>query len=799
MVAQKQNVNPAHSTSISTWLKSLPLLVLAISLVTTILMWHMIDDGFKQEANHDFKDKAYEIAFQLNEVLRDHEQVLRGGVGLFNATNDVTREQWHRYVSTQQFNRIHPGITGVGYAAWLKPEDISSHTRKARNDGFPEYRVWPEGERPSYAAITLLEPSTWPYLRAIGYDMESEAIRRTALDRAGSKGLTTITGKVSLVSESGKEQEPGIVMYLPVYRQGMPVITKEQRLAALKGYVFSPIKVKEFVYGSLGTLPTDIAFDISDGETTTLLFNSLKSEKVSLPANYRPYLTTTHKIDVYGRTWKVSFKSLPTFNQEFHENTSRLALFSGMLLSFLLAAISYSLLSTRNRALALAQGMTQELRESEETVRLILDTAGEAIYGVDSDCFCTFCNPAGLALLGYRTEEELLGKNMHDMLHDTREDGSVFPCGECTIKRVMTTATGCHVDDAQFRRSDGSNFPAEYWAMPKCKDGQVIGAVVSFMDIIERKRNEAAVKEQSEQLRQEVAERREAQKALLHYQHRLEAMNEALEERVAEEVKTSRAKDQALMQQDKMASIGQLAAGVAHEINTPMAFITSNLCVLSKYFDQIVREREQGSDPSPPPAGRKKPLRMEQILADGIELIAESLDGAERVTTIVRDLKSFSRVDVPEYERLDMTSCLESALNVAHNEINNRATVRKEFQLLPAIYCHPGQLNQLFLNLLKNACQAIEPPGEIVLRSWHDEAFVYASVSDNGQGIPEEIRGKIIDPFFTTRDVGAGTGMGLSIAFEIVKNHDGSLLLESEVGKGTTFTVVLPLTREEPA
>jgi two-component system, cell cycle sensor histidine kinase and response regulator CckA len=801
MDAHKPEIDPAQISNSTIWLRSMPLLVLVISLCATVFMWRLIDNGFRQEARHDFKDKSFEIVFLINEVLRDHEQVLRGGVGLFNTNGNVTREQWRRYVSSQQFNRIHPGIVGFGYAAWLNPEDRKKQLRDIRAEGFSDYLIRPEGTRPFYTAITYLEPFTGFNRQALGYDMYSEATNRAAMDRTRTRGITSIASRINLDQEVAPQTPQGMVMYLPVYHQEMPTTTREERQAALKGFVFSPIRMKEFIYGTLGTLPSDIAFEIFDGEleqSAKLMFSSLASEKSALPADYRPDLTTTHKIDVYGRTWTINFKTLPSFAHEFHRASSRMALGAGILLSFLLAGITYTLQTTRDRAVALAQGMTKELRESEETVRLILDTAGEAIYGVDENCCFTFCNPAGLVLLGFQTEEEVLGKNMHLLLHDCDEAGVTNSCEKCTIRKVMTTSTGCHVVDAQFRRADGTTFPVEYWAMPKRKDGRVNGAVVSFLDIIDRKRNEAAMKEQAEQLQLEVTERREAQKALLHYQKQLELMNEALEERVADEVRTSRAKDQALIQQEKMASIGQLAAGVAHEINTPMAFITSNLNILSRYFDQIVREKAQENNPPQPTGkGSRKSLSMEQILTDGVDLIEESLEGAERVTKIVQDLKRFSRVDAPESELIDMTTCLESALTVARNELESVATIRCEYEPVPEVLCHPGQLNQLFLNLLVNARQAIVPPGEILLRSWCDDDSVYASVSDTGHGIPEEIRFRIFEPFFTTKMVGQGTGLGLSVSNEIVKNHNGTLRVESEVGVGTTFTVILPRTLED--
>ena len=309
------------------------------------------------------------------------------------------------------------------------------------------------------------------------------------------------------------------------------------------------------------------------------------------------------------------------------------------------------------------------------------------------------------------------------------------------------------------------------------------------------------LKLRTRQLHEEAAERRNAQELLLTQHHQLEALNTGLETRVSDEVRKNREKDRMLTQSEKMAAIGQLAAGVAHEINNPLSYITSNLNVLGRYFARIARLNQilrDNCNAEAPLLMREirvtsgELLEIAQIMADGADLINESLEGAERVTKIVRDLKSFSRVDVPEQEPVALNDCLENALTICYHELKYVATIRKEYEPMPEIFSHPGQLNQVFLNLLVNAGQAIVPMGEIVLRSWHDAAFVYASVGDTGSGMSEEIMDRIFDPFYTTKDVGVGTGLGLSISYEIIKSHQGELLVESAVGVGTTFTVKLP-------
>jgi len=265
-----------------------------------------------------------------------------------------------------------------------------------------------------------------------------------------------------------------------------------------------------------------------------------------------------------------------------------------------------------------------------------------------------------------------------------------------------------------------------------------------------------------------------------------------------QQLKTSQSQ---ILQQEKMASIGQLAAGVAHEINNPMGFITSNLQTFGKYLDRLnlfvteqkllLTEKFTAEELAPLQEQQKK-LKIDYVFDDGRELLEESLDGAERVKAIVQNLKSFSRVDQAELSEINLNDCLESTLNIAWNELKYKTTLEKELGELAPLRCHPQQLNQVFLNILVNAAHAIEKQGVVRVRTWQDETNQYAAISDDGSGIPEEIQQKIFEPFFTTKDVGKGTGLGMSISYDIIKQHGGRIELESELGVGTTFTIVLP-------
>jgi|GEM_PF-2254580 len=254
------------------------------------------------------------------------------------------------------------------------------------------------------------------------------------------------------------------------------------------------------------------------------------------------------------------------------------------------------------------------------------------------------------------------------------------------------------------------------------------------------------------------------------------------------------ATQQQLLQSEKMASIGQLAAGVAHEINNPVGYVCSNISTLQAYVDElltVVRHlRGKGDGPEPH-------CDIDFLEEDIPQLMSETREGLDRVKKIVQDLKDFSHVDKSDdWEEANLVKGLESTLNIVQNEVKYKASVVKDLVPLPDVPCLPTQLNQVFMNLLVNAAQAIPDKGTITLRSGFDDARVWVEVTDDGCGMPAEVQARIFEPFYTTKPVGKGTGLGLSVSYSIVQKHNGKILLKSAPGQGTSFRVVLPRVRE---
>ena len=247
-----------------------------------------------------------------------------------------------------------------------------------------------------------------------------------------------------------------------------------------------------------------------------------------------------------------------------------------------------------------------------------------------------------------------------------------------------------------------------------------------------------------------------------------------------------------LLQSEKMAAIGQLAAGVAHEINNPIGFVNSNLGTLKNYTGQLVdlAERSRKGEAS---EADFVAADFDYLKTDIDDLLRESRDGLERVKKIVADLKDFSHVDESEWQEADLNAGIESTLNVVWNELKYKAEVVREFGDLPKVPCVAAQINQVVMNLLVNAAHAIEQRGTITVRTGCDATQAWIEVSDTGRGIAPAAMPRIFEPFYTTKPVGKGTGLGLSLSYDIVKKHGGRIDFSSEVGVGTTFRVSLPL------
>ncbi|MFA6014402.1 MAG: bacteriohemerythrin [Gallionellaceae bacterium] len=324
------------------------------------------------------------------------------------------------------------------------------------------------------------------------------------------------------------------------------------------------------------------------------------------------------------------------------------------------------------------------------------------------------------------------------------------------------------------------------------KIGEKTVEVMQANQALEQERQ--ALRELNEQLEQRVqhrtAELENANQQLLRNNAELIQLNHKVETAQGQ-----------LLQSEKMASVGQLAAGVAHEINNPIGFVNSNLGTLDKYISDINKviaayermEMNLDNQTLEEVSSVKKLVDLPYLMEDIPKLLKESQDGLIRVKRIIQDLRDFSHVDESTWQMVGLEKCMDSTLNVAWNEIKYKAEVIKEYAGLPDVECMPSQINQVFLNLLVNAAQAIPVKGVITIRTGAKDGEVWIEVADSGSGIDPQNLNQIFNPFFTTKPVGKGTGLGLSVSYSIVQKHSGRIEVSSVLGKGTAMRVCLPV------
>ncbi|HXA47039.1 MAG TPA: response regulator [Burkholderiaceae bacterium] len=422
-------------------------------------------------------------------------------------------------------------------------------------------------------------------------------------------------------------------------------------------------------------------------------------------------------------------------------------------------------LEKQNDQLQIEIGVRLQVEAELRLTQYSVDHATDAIFWLAPDGAISFVNEAACSLLR-NSRENLLHMRFYDIEVDVTPE--IWAKNWEQIKERRS----CMLE-SRIRAKGNIVIPLESTVSYLEFDGKE-HAFVYARDVSERKRTEQSLNESYQNLKES--------------SRKLEEMH------------------QQLLQAEKMASIGQLAAGVAHEINNPIAFVYSNLGTLKSYIAALLElvalvERSEDllvdhPDVQNEIAVLRKQFDIDYVRGDIMSLMDESIDGVQRVRRIVQDLKDFSRVGEIERQIVDMHAGLNSTLNIVISELRQKAVIKKEYGDLPQIEGVGAQLNQVFLNLLVNAGQAIEADGIITIRTGHETSWAWIEIEDNGCGIAPDNLSRIFEPFFTTKPVGMGTGLGLSLSYGIIAQHGGRIEVTSKVGLGSTFRIWLPLQRQ---
>ncbi|MBI3223197.1 MAG: CHASE domain-containing protein [Nitrosomonadales bacterium] len=343
--------------------------VLVACLSVTMAAWYMTEQQVTSNAQQQFTNQADDIINAIEARMHQHEQILLGGAGLFEASESVERAEWRAYVARLNLDQNYPGIQGVGYSQVVQPANLQSHLAAIRAEGFPQYAIRPPGERALYTSIVYLEPFSGRNLAAFGYDMMSEATRAKAMRRAVETGKTTITGKVTLVQENQGEVQAGFLMYLPVYAKNHPLTTPEQRWQAIRGFVYSPFRVGDLMHGILKTPSNPIDFELFDGEQPNRENRLYSLSGVSADPSRPPQFSTQRSIDLYGHNWTIRLHSHPAFEAAHRSPIGITILAMGSSIGVLLFILMSLQIFRRDRAEQLARIMTVEIRRNQEELR----------------------------------------------------------------------------------------------------------------------------------------------------------------------------------------------------------------------------------------------------------------------------------------------------------------------------------------------------------------------------------------------------------------------------------------------
>lgn len=483
--------------------RAIATLTFTIFILLTLAGWSVVRNLQERNENSQFDKVVAEVTHKIEHHFAGYEQVLKGGLGLLLASDSVSRKEWRTYVNALRINDRYPGLHGIGFAEYIPSSELPAHIEEVRAEGFAEYKVWPENARQEYTSIIYLEPFSGSNLRALGYDMFSDPVRRAAMSRARDTGEAALSGKVRLVQEASEDIQAGVLLYLPYYGSSNLPETVEERRASLAGYVYAPLRMDDFVRATLPTELDILDLRIFDGEAMeedSLLFDSGKNRPQPLSV---PKIKQVIPLSMYGRTWKIAASSRPAFEKATKNYEAVLVLLGGVLVSILTALVAFvfsenkekaAVLGLVNKKLLLAveeqAAITKELSDSKIRTERILESITEAFYTMDSEWRFTYVNKEAEKLLK-RDRSDLLGKVVWEELKEAT--GTIFDHEYHRALRENMTV-----------KFETFYAPVDRWfevhAYPSDE-----GLAVYFNDISERKKAEQAREEAAARIRQQAS------------------------------------------------------------------------------------------------------------------------------------------------------------------------------------------------------------------------------------------------------------------------------------------------------
>lgn len=384
---------------------ALPLAFCALTLFVTFLAFRASYDSVRQELQNYYDFRVREALARIDTRMQAYEAVLRGTAGLFEATGNVTRQEFQKYVTTLQLAEKFPGIQAVGFSLIVPPAAKQQHIAQIRSEGFPEYSIQPEGERALYTTILYIEPFSGRNLRAFGFDMYAEPIRHAAMQRALESNASALSAKVKLLQETSKQIQPGFLLYLPIYRHDKPHDSLAEKRENIIGWVYAPFRMYDFMYGLMGEQAGDLNIEIYDGKnisSESLMYDSdNKSDRYSSDSGH----SESHRMQIFGHEWTIRIRPLESFKSRVDTSQPRIIAIIGILASVLLSTLIWSLVSSRERAIRTANSMNADLIAERYRLRGIIEGTHVGTWEWNVQTGETIFNQYWADIVGYALSE----------------------------------------------------------------------------------------------------------------------------------------------------------------------------------------------------------------------------------------------------------------------------------------------------------------------------------------------------------------------------------------------------------
>ena len=473
--------------------------ILWAGLVGTLLLAQSMKWGVEADASREFAFDCDEIRTKILDRLRAHEQILRSAAAFFESSGSVRRQDWRHFAERQKTDQQLPGIQGIGFGAVILRADLAQHVQAVRAEGFPAYQVRPQGERERYAPVIFLEPFTNRNLRALGYDMLSEPVRRMAMERAQDQEAAALSGKVTLVQETDQDIQAGALMFVPVYRSGSPHDTIPQRRAALLGWVYSPYRMNDLMHGILGGWERigqrQMQLEVFDGTrlaSDTLLFDSQRGQAPPLSAGAR--WAMQRRVVSAGHEWTLRFTPNGRPLAALGYSKVWVVVVAGVCTSFLLAGLFFSVLNTRFQAWQMAEQLAAQLQRLSKEQQVILDTVAVGI-GYIKQRKVQWANAAHYALLGYAPGQHV-GMDTAGFYASAEDYLVVDREGYAQLARG-----GVYSAELPMKRKDGSVFWCRLEGRAVDPSNLDVGSIWTLADTTEHRRISEALRESEERCR----------------------------------------------------------------------------------------------------------------------------------------------------------------------------------------------------------------------------------------------------------------------------------------------------------